>query len=215
MSYVAWSVVFGEQPTAAKWNILGDNDASFHDGTGIDDDAILARHLSTGAVLLDAINSEVNKEALVADVTLGSTATEIKATGIDAYDAYRLEININVAGAGNVWIEFNGDSGNNYTSRRNINASSSTNASIAGGLLGTGTAGRFISKGVIYNEKTYYAAGVFESGLGTGSTIGTAPDLVESVFKWASTAQITQIRLHNAGSDISSGGRMRIYGLWV
>lgn len=44
MSYTAWSVVFGEQPTAAKWNILGANDASFHDGTGIDDEAILIRH---------------------------------------------------------------------------------------------------------------------------------------------------------------------------
>lgn len=35
MSYAAWSVVFGEQPSAAKWNILGTNDASFNDGTGI------------------------------------------------------------------------------------------------------------------------------------------------------------------------------------
>lgn len=35
MAYVAWSVSFGEQPSAAKWNILGSNDASFNDGTGI------------------------------------------------------------------------------------------------------------------------------------------------------------------------------------
>lgn len=35
MAYVAWSVVFGEQPTASKWNILGTNDASFNDGTGV------------------------------------------------------------------------------------------------------------------------------------------------------------------------------------
>ena len=37
MAYSAWSVVFGEQwlPSAAKWNILGTNDASFNDGTGI------------------------------------------------------------------------------------------------------------------------------------------------------------------------------------
>lgn len=35
MAYTAWSVVFGEQPSAAKWNILGTNDASFNDGTGI------------------------------------------------------------------------------------------------------------------------------------------------------------------------------------
>jgi len=35
MAYASWSVVFGEQPSAAKWNILGTNDASFNDGTGI------------------------------------------------------------------------------------------------------------------------------------------------------------------------------------
>ncbi len=29
MAYSSWSVVFGEQPSAAKWNILGTNDAHF------------------------------------------------------------------------------------------------------------------------------------------------------------------------------------------
>lgn len=29
-TYTQWSVVFGEQPTAAKWNILGSNDARFN-----------------------------------------------------------------------------------------------------------------------------------------------------------------------------------------
>lgn len=31
MTYASWSVVFGEQPSAAKWNILGTNDAFFED----------------------------------------------------------------------------------------------------------------------------------------------------------------------------------------
>lgn len=35
MAYASWSVVFGEQPSASKWNILGTNDASFNDSTGI------------------------------------------------------------------------------------------------------------------------------------------------------------------------------------
>lgn len=35
MAYQSWSVVFGEQPSAAKWNILGSNDSSFNDGSGI------------------------------------------------------------------------------------------------------------------------------------------------------------------------------------
>ena len=50
MSYTAWSVVFGEQPTAAKWNQLGANDAGFKDGTNIDDNAIIARHIGAGEV---------------------------------------------------------------------------------------------------------------------------------------------------------------------
>lgn len=48
MAYAAFSVVFGEQPSAAKWNILGTNDAGFNDGTAINDSAILPRHLLTG-----------------------------------------------------------------------------------------------------------------------------------------------------------------------
>lgn len=40
MAYTSWSVVFGEQPSATKWNILGSNDASFNDGTGIGDGVI-------------------------------------------------------------------------------------------------------------------------------------------------------------------------------
>lgn len=48
MAYTAWSVVFGEQPTAAKWNQLGTNDAGFKDMSNMDDDSVLARHLAAG-----------------------------------------------------------------------------------------------------------------------------------------------------------------------
>lgn len=34
MAYTSWSVVFGEQPSAAKWNILGTNDAHFYSFLG-------------------------------------------------------------------------------------------------------------------------------------------------------------------------------------
>lgn len=45
MAYQSWSVVFGEQPSAAKWNILGTNDASFNDGTGIANSVIDSENL--------------------------------------------------------------------------------------------------------------------------------------------------------------------------
>ena len=49
MAYTAWSVVYGEQPTAAKWNQLGANDAGFKDGTNIDALAITTSHLANNA----------------------------------------------------------------------------------------------------------------------------------------------------------------------
>lgn len=51
MAYASWSVVFGEQPSAAKWNILGTNDASFNDGTGLPNGVVLqvVSTLSTAA----------------------------------------------------------------------------------------------------------------------------------------------------------------------
>lgn len=56
MAYTAWSVVYGEQPTAAKWNQLGANDAGFRDGSNIDDDALIERHYSAGSVTHDKID---------------------------------------------------------------------------------------------------------------------------------------------------------------
>lgn len=35
MAYTAWSVVANEQPSTSKWNLLGSNDASFNNGSGI------------------------------------------------------------------------------------------------------------------------------------------------------------------------------------
>lgn len=37
------------QPSAAKWNILGTNDASFNNGTGLGDDTILATKMALAA----------------------------------------------------------------------------------------------------------------------------------------------------------------------
>lgn len=51
MAYTAWSVVYGEQPTAAKWNQLGANDAGFKDMTNVDNDAVIERHIAAGTLI--------------------------------------------------------------------------------------------------------------------------------------------------------------------
>ena len=80
MAYVAWNVTFGEQPSAAKWNILGTNDASFNDGSGIGNDAI-----TTAKVIDDAITDPKLIYGKVKN-RQGGSATSWGASGANTYD---------------------------------------------------------------------------------------------------------------------------------
>lgn len=56
MAYSADTFVADEQPTTAKWNKLWSNDASFNDGTGIANNAILTAHIAAANVTLPKIS---------------------------------------------------------------------------------------------------------------------------------------------------------------
>lgn len=43
--HAAQTFVFGEQPSASKWQYLWDNDYALADGTGISNNAIITRHI--------------------------------------------------------------------------------------------------------------------------------------------------------------------------
>lgn len=75
MSYTAWSVVFGEQPSASKWNVLGANDASFADGTGFGNAIVKSKHID-GATLVKGVTgvSQSPVGTSLADVS-GSSVT--------------------------------------------------------------------------------------------------------------------------------------------
>ena len=79
MSYSAWSVIFGEVPSAAKWNILGSNDASFNDGTGIGTDAVRSSSLYYGLI-------RNRQGGSTGDATWASSGTSNTAT--DAKDVF-------------------------------------------------------------------------------------------------------------------------------
>lgn len=93
MAYQSWSVVFGEQPAASKWNILGTNDSSFNDGTGIGTNAIAAASLATNAislgyasitsnfVLSSAQTTPTQITGLTASVTIPAGSRKIRITG--------------------------------------------------------------------------------------------------------------------------------------
>lgn len=74
MAYQSWSVVFGEQPSAAKWNILGTNDSSFNDGTGIATETILSSHLAPTIINKNCSGDTTINSGSDTDIT-GATAT--------------------------------------------------------------------------------------------------------------------------------------------
>lgn len=85
MAYQAWSVVFGEQPSASKWNILGTNDASFNDGTGIGDDTIDSRHYVTNSIDGEHLATNaiyLGKTTITATVTHTTTETTIASLAV-------------------------------------------------------------------------------------------------------------------------------------
>lgn len=87
MAYAAWSVVFGETPSAAKWNILGTNDAAFNSGggvlaTGLDSAAISLGYAQITSDFTDATSgSDVDVTGLSVTVTTPSGGRRIKITG--------------------------------------------------------------------------------------------------------------------------------------
>lgn len=54
--YTAISFVANEQPTTAKWNLIGSNDSSFNLGTGLEDGTIVARHYANGSIAANKID---------------------------------------------------------------------------------------------------------------------------------------------------------------
>lgn len=63
MAYSADTFVADEQPTTAKWNKLWSNDASFNDGTGIGDNAIINRHVTEGSISLKKTDADIAFQA--------------------------------------------------------------------------------------------------------------------------------------------------------
>jgi len=165
MAYASWSVVFGEQPSAAKWNILGTNDASFNDGTGIGDNAIAARSLATNAIKL-------GYSALTADAaSSGTTNTDVAG----------LATTVTVpSGSRSVLIILSGIIQHNGTSNSNITIwDGAVGGTAIGGILqSSATGGHLYSVGLTIlqtpsaGSKTYRVS--VQTSTGSTSLRGTA-----------------------------------------
>jgi hypothetical protein len=99
--YAIWSVVASEMPTTTKWNILGQNDASFNAGLGFADGAVIARHLSASALgaiyPIGSIYANVSNSANPATLLGFGTWTAIAGQTIAGYSSG--DANFGTAGA--------------------------------------------------------------------------------------------------------------------
>lgn len=207
MAYTAWSVVFGEQPTAAKWNQLGANDAGFRDGTNIDDGAIVARHFADGAIPFSKLDDVWYEE-------LGRAEIAAPATSISVSFAARKNLRVIFRPTGfqsssSVTMRFNNISSAQYSWSRNSFSTSPVSSDTQGtsdnsiSLVSNTLAPGFYEMD-IRNAATAEKMGI---GFQMRSTTGAASSIVrdQTAFKWVNVAQITRIDIILTGNmDIGS-----------
>lgn len=216
MAYQVWSVVFGEQPSASKWNILGTNDAGFNDGTAIGDNAILQRHLSDGIVSNAEMKSDTFLYEKLADVTLGSAGDSLSSGTFTARKYLKFIAFILNSGTVTTQLRFNNDSGNNYSFRYTIDngvGSSGTSSNNVGNFSGSGNDPHTII-GEMANLTATQKLGFVKTVSGSTNP-ATAPSYVEFYVKWANTSvQITRIDIFNTGvgADLAIGSRLIVLG---
>lgn len=209
MAYAAWSVIAGEQPTAAKWNILGTNDASFNDGTGI------------GTNVLD--QSKVNWTTTgqvwwqeIARATAGSTVASIT-TATFTSKKYLLirTVYLPTSSLASGRLQFNGDTANNYSYRVSDNGAADTTGTLNGVPTDTGSGDTAITIGDFYvvdvsGQEKPVAGTTMDSGAGTG--VANITKRRESVGKWTGTGRITTATLQSASANMGSGSEIIVLG---
>lgn len=81
-----WAVIYGETPSATRWSELGDNDDALATGAGIDDAAILTRHLATDAVTPIKLSNPYKFSAYPSSTVGISSATQKIALNTESFD---------------------------------------------------------------------------------------------------------------------------------
>lgn len=93
MAYASWSVVFGEQPSASKWNILGTNDASFNDGTGLPNG--VTRQFVYSTTVTDATSTTaIPNDTSIPQNTEGEECLSVAITPIATTSVLHIQVNL-------------------------------------------------------------------------------------------------------------------------
>jgi len=154
----------------------------------------------------------------LADVTLGSDASEISSGTITAKKYLWVQVYFqNASNSDDVLVRFNNDTDDNYAHRHAINYGSDTTATEQSSIKlidrnAGADVGRFANFFVLNNsatEKLLIAHGTEEETSGAGNP----PTSNECVGKWDNdSSQITEIDCFTASGNIRSGARLRVWG---
>jgi hypothetical protein len=213
MAYNTVTFVAFEQPTAAKMNLLGENDAGFRDGTNISNDVIQARHIdwaTTGA------NGGIWGEEL-GRTTLGVAGDTISVNSI-ASRKY-LEIFLMVWSTGGTIapvLRFNNDSSANYAFHYLANwttASNNVSQSYMDGAATIAQGTQFIH-GYIVNVQNKRKLCQITAVDDNNAAATSGSNSHHIVGKWDNTAaQITRIDAVNIGAgDFAIGSELVVLG---
>ena len=201
MAYAAISFSALEQPTLAKWNILGTNDAYFN--------------TQIGANFSSGTTSTVWWEEL-GRTTLGGNASSLTVSSIPARKYLSLIMSWIPSGILSTQIQFNGDTGANYSYAYSFNGAAnalgvSQNQLFASPNGGLALAGYSIIDfvNITAQEKIGFGRQIDVGAAGAGS----APSRSEFSAKWANTsAQISSVVFKTSTNNFAAGTSLIVLG---
>lgn len=140
--YTAITFVAGEQPTTAKWNLIGSNDASFNNGNGFEDNIIVTRHIADENVTAQKLLSDAEGHGYIL-IKSGSNSgqSSLAVSSIPEYDRLRVIVRFAPSTSLQPSLRFNSDSGNNYSHSHSLDMAAPTGASGQNAWQFTGSTG--------------------------------------------------------------------------
>lgn len=105
MAYASWSVIAGEQPTTAKWNILGTNDAAFNNGSGLPTAASATATVATNESTNSGSYTDLATTTDTVTVTIGASGMAlvlVEAVGDCTTSGITLNMSVALSGANTV-----------------------------------------------------------------------------------------------------------------
>jgi hypothetical protein len=149
---------------------------------------------------------------LIASNTLGSAAADVTFSSIPGtYTDLILVANIDATDYTSVWLQFNSDTGSNYsrtilvgdgTSATSDRSSNATNTAIAVANTEWGT---MIFQIMDYSNSTTYKTALARSANNSQTRAG--------VGLWRSTSAITSVKVGISAANFNSGSTFRLYGI--